>query len=180
MAQNSDIELLQMMIAGNNLAFKMLYDRYYAMLCLFANKILGDEETAIDVVQDLMVWLYEERATLAVDNVKSFLYRSVHNRCLNVLKHQKVERTYAQDTLLTTSESEDSIDNIIDANETTSRIYNAIELLPEQCKLIFKRSRFDGDSNDEIASQLGISKRTVETQISKALKRLREVINGRE
>ena len=96
MEKRDDIELIQLMIAGNDLAFKMLYDKYYASLCLFANKILCDDDASIDVVQDMMVWLYEERATLEIDNVKSFLFRAVHNRCLNVLKHQKVERMYAE------------------------------------------------------------------------------------
>ncbi len=177
MEKRDDIELIQLMIAGNDLAFKMLYDKYYASLCLFANKILCDDDASIDVVQDMMVWLYEERATLEIDNVKSFLFRAVHNRCLNVLKHQKVERMYAEKAQQTAVEADDSIDNIINATETTAKIASAIEALPDQCKLIFKRSRFDGDSNDEIAAQLGISKRTVETQISKALRRLREALN---
>ncbi|MCR5696171.1 MAG: RNA polymerase sigma-70 factor [Marinilabiliaceae bacterium] len=177
MERRDDIELIQLMTAGNDLAFKMLYDKYYTSLCLFANKILTDEEAAIDVVQDMMVWLYEERATLEIDNVKSFLFRAVHNRCLNVLKHQKVERMYAEKFQFSADEAYDSIDNIINATETTLKINSAIDALPDQCKLIFKRSRFDGDSNDEIATQLGISKRTVETQISKALRRLREVLD---
>jgi RNA polymerase sigma-70 factor (ECF subfamily) len=177
MEKRDDIELIQLMIAGNDLAFKMLYDKYYASLCLFANKILCDDDASIDVVQDMMVWLYEERATLEIDNVKSFLFRAVHNRCLNVLKHQKVERMYAEKAQQTAVEADDSIDNIINATETTAKIASAIEALPDQCKLIFKRSRFDGNSNDEIAAQLGISKRTVETQISKALRRLREALN---
>lgn len=178
MEKRDDIELIQLMIAGNDLAFKMLYDKYYASLCLFANKILCDDDASIDVVQDMMVWLYEERATLEIDNVKSFLFRAVHNRCLNVLKHQKVERMYAEKVQQTAVEADDSIDNIINATETTAKIASAIESLPDQCKLIFKRSRFDGDSNDEIAAQLGISKRTVETQISKALRRLREALGN--
>lgn len=175
MYQNStDNELLQLIATGDERAFRVLFDRYYTPLSIYALRMLNDEEMAIDVVQSFFVALYEQSKTLSVSNARSFCYQSVHNRCLNELKHQKVRSAFAERTQATAEHPTSNIEDNIYAAELEARLTAAINQLPSQCQNIFKMSRFEGLTNDEIAIRLDISKRTVETQISKALQELRK------
>ncbi len=180
----SDEELFQSLptdTAGR--AFHELFDRYYTQLVAFAARILAqtDEpyDMATDVVQNLFVSVYERKDADAPDNVKSFLFSSTRNACLNVIKHQKIVRQYEDDALNTSSEiapDADGADALIEQSEADAKIASALAKLPDQCRRIFSLSRFDGLSNQQIADQLDISKRTVETQISNALKTLRKIL----
>ncbi len=165
-------------------AFRELFDRYYAPLVTFASRILSqtDEpyDLATDVVQNLFVSIYEKRAsTILTSSARSFFFTSTRNACLNVLKHQKVMRQYEADAVASDSElasGTDDADFLIEQSEADAKIAKALGQLPEQCRRIFVMSRMDGLSNQQIADQLEISKRTVETQISNALKTLRKIL----
>lgn len=170
----TDSELMAQISRGNGRAFRVLFDRYYTPLTIFADRMLGDTDAAVDVVQSLFVAVYEQRETLSVSNVKSFLYQSTRNRCLNEIKHLKIHNKYADSQVATESELSDDVEENIAAAELQARLTNAIAQLPAQCRKIFEMSRFDGLTNAEIAEQLNLSKRTVETQISKALASLRK------
>lgn len=176
MAGPKDIELIKQIAEGDEKSFNMLFERYFTSLTLYATKILNDQEAATDVVQNLFVQLYEERENLKIQNVKSFLFQATQNRCLNELKHKKIEHIYSEHTLNTSTEENNETEELIEAAETEARIAEAISQLPDQCRRIFEMSRIEGLKNDEIATMLNLSKRTVETQISKALKNLRETI----
>ena len=107
-------------------------------------------------------------------SLKSFLYQSVRNRALNEIKSKQIKNRHHEMILVGSSESNHETDNLIQEAELEIRIVQAVALLPAQCKRIFEMSRVEGLSNTEIAESLQLSKRTVETQISKALKALRE------
>lgn len=131
-------------------------------------------ETAKEIVQELFVALYENRKSLLITiSLKSYLYQSVRNRCLNHLKHLQVDRRHMENLKLNQESSED-LEAIIEKGELEARIFQIISNLPPRCQVIFKKSRVNGMKNSEIAKHLDISKRTVETQISNALKVLRE------
>lgn len=170
----TDNELLEAVARADERAFRVLFDRYYAPLTIYASRMLHDDDAATDVVQSFFVALYEQCRTLSVSNVRSFFFQSVHNRCLNELKHHKVRDAYAEYTIATETEQTEDIEEGIYASELEAQLANAIEQLPVQCRRIFKMSRFDDLSNAEIAERLDLSKRTVETQISKALQSLRK------
>ncbi|MCQ2229889.1 MAG: RNA polymerase sigma-70 factor [Bacteroidales bacterium] len=174
----TDTELIDKMSSGNEMAFRMLFDRYYTPLSVYADKILNDMDASIDIVQALFVNIYENRKEIKVSNVRSFLYQSVQNRCLNELKHRKVITNYSAQVYTFSSEETNETDELIEVSELEAQLANAINQLPEQCRKIFEMSRFDGISNGEIAERLNISKRTVETQISKALKFLRDKLGA--
>jgi RNA polymerase sigma-70 factor (family 1) len=163
--------------SGREGAYDKLFKEFYRPLTAFANSYVQDLETAKEIVQDFFVHLYEIRKTLVITtSVKSYLYQSVRNRCLNQIKHQKVQKMHYDQIQSEQNFSEDLEDKIIET-ELEHMIFKVVDQLPPRCKRIFNMSRVSGLSNAEIAEQLQISKRTVETQISNALKVLREKLD---
>jgi RNA polymerase sigma-70 factor (family 1) len=159
---------------GEEAAYKILFDEYYKVLTIFANKYLKDIEASKELVQDLFVHLYERRENLDINSsLKSYLFRSTHNRCINYINAQKIRLKYADHVNFTADVRDNTLEQQVSSIELENALYKAIGDLPPKCRSIFKMNRFDGLSNSEIAEKLKLSKRTVETQISKALKILR-------
>lgn len=162
--------------AGEEAVFRTIFDKYYRSLVVFANRFLNDIDLSRSVVQDVFVMLYDKREEIDIHtNLKSLLFQSVRNRSLNILKHDKMKREHHQQIFDSSSEIDQPFE-LMEYAELEQCIATAVNDLPEQCQKIFKMSRYDGITNQEIADELDISKRTVETQISKALKRIREVL----
>jgi RNA polymerase sigma-70 factor (family 1) len=166
--------LISRLQRGDEAAYEMLFKEYYRMLTVFANRYLNDFETAREIVQDLFVHLYEKRESLDINSsLKSYLFRSTHNRCINYINAQKIRAKYAEHVNMTTDTKENTLEQEVHRTELENALYLAISELPPRCRSIFRMNRFDGLSNSEIADKLNLSRRTVETQISKALKILR-------
>lgn len=160
---------------GDEQAFELLYRRYFVRLCAFANKFLSDPQTSEEVVQDVFLKLWENRSMLRSEgSVKSFLFQSVHNKSLNLLAHQKVANHYSEMIRAVYSKPEefDVLESLM-AKELNLRIGTIINDLAPECKKIFLMSRADGKKHHEIAEELNISIKTVETQINRALKKFR-------
>ncbi len=158
-------------------SFEALFKQYYAPLVVYASRYVSGIDVAREIVQDFFVKLYEKRNAINIDvSVKSYLYRSVYNCCINFLNQRNLQdrhlKIIAQERV-----EEDNLENEIQTVELQYKISEIIEELPARCKRIFKMNRIEGMKNDEIAEALGLSKRTVETQISKALKILRKKLN---
>jgi len=177
--EDDDIELLKGIADGEESAYKELFIRYYAQLVVFARKVVYDDDLARDLVQDVIVAFYEKRQDIKIhSSLKAHLYQSVRNRCLNQIKHSQIRRDHHANIYQTKKNDEAYVEDKLQETELEQRIFSVIQTLPTQCKRIFEMSRFDGTSNQEIADKLDISKRTVETQISKALKVLRTQMSG--
>ncbi|NEW81582.1 MAG: RNA polymerase sigma-70 factor [Mariniphaga sp.] len=160
---------------GDEQAFELLYRRYYVRLCAFANKFLNDPYSAEEVVQENFLKLWENRATLRSEGSgKSLLFQGVHNKSLNLLAHQKVVNRYSEmiRTVYAQPEEFDAHDSLM-AKELNLRIQTIVNDLAPECKKIFMMSRSVGMKHHEIAEELSISIKTVETQINRALKKLR-------
>ena len=158
---------------GDIPAFEDLFDAHYLGLCIYAKKIVQDVDEARDIVQDVFVALYDNRHTLEIkSSVKSYLYRAVRNACLNHLKQASTRNSH-HEYLKYRLPAGDEQDQMIKI-ELEQKILEAIQSLPGKCREIFEMNRFEGKKNKEIAEILGLSVRTVETQISNALKILRE------
>lgn len=158
--------------AGEEAAFQTLFVAYYPPLCVYAKRLLGDHDKAREVVQDVFVRCYEQRAGLPqLVSIKSYLYRAVRNACLNQLKQAQVHQLH-HEHLLAGAAGEETTDHLVQL-ELEAKIWQVVQQLPEQCRKIFRMNRFEEKKNAQIARELGLSIRTVETQISKALKILR-------
>ncbi|HEX2394045.1 MAG TPA: RNA polymerase sigma-70 factor [Bacteroidales bacterium] len=158
-------------------SFEQLFRKYYAPLVVYATRYVSGTEIAREIVQDFFVKLYEKRNTLSIDvSVKSYLYRSVYNCCINYLNQRNIQDKHLKN-IEQERIDEDNLENEINSVELQYKISEVIEQLPAKCKRIFKMNRLEGFKNDEIAARLNLSKRTVETQISKALKILRKKLS---
>jgi len=156
--------------------YELLFKEYYRPLVVYALKFVGDADAAKEIVQEFFVRMYEKRNNLLIDtSLKSYFYRSVYNSCINYLSHMEMRNRHLKN--LSVQTENDFSENQIDLIELQHRIYDCIEDMPDQCRRIFKMNRFEGLRNEQIAEKLGLSKRTVETQISKALKILRKKLS---
>jgi RNA polymerase sigma-70 factor (ECF subfamily) len=153
--------------------FEANFHEYYEALHRYAFSLIRDSEEAKDIVQQVFIKFWEKTEDLEVHaSVKSYLYRSVYHQCLNKVRDQKVRLRHAAGVLKENTEAV-FLDETV-AKETQARILQAIESLPAQCGIIFKKSRFEEKKYGEIAAELNLSVKTVEAQMSKALKLMRE------
>ena len=151
--------------------FEQLFRDYFTPLMAFTRKILVDEDDAREVVHQVFINLWEKRKELDLStSLKSYLFTSVHNRSLNLIRDRK--KFSAEEVPEMAGEWDVSVQ--IESMELEEKIKEAIDLLPEKCREVFELNRFEGLKYREIAEKLGISIKTVENQMSKALKILRE------
>jgi RNA polymerase sigma-70 factor, ECF subfamily len=160
---------------GDINAFEMFFRTYYQPLCNYAYSFIRDRDEAEEIVQSAFLSMWEKRDTLDIKtSLKSYLYTVVRNTSLNVIKHEKIKQKHVGEALANEERSHENVTQKILSSELEERIQHAIESLPEQCRLVFKLSRFEELKYSEIAEQLKISIKTVENQMGKALKIMRE------
>lgn len=172
--ENEEV-IVRRLISKDKRAFELIFNQYYSVMVPYAYRFMDTREEAEEIVQDVFVKFWEKCESLSEDSsIKSYLYRAVHNSCLNYIKHEKVKDGYRQYMVYT---MESSYQNEFDEggdNELHKRIHAEIESLPPRCAEIFRLSRFEGLKYQEIADHLAISVKTVEVQMGKALRVLRD------
>jgi RNA polymerase sigma-70 factor (ECF subfamily) len=137
-------------------------------------QLLNDRNAAEDIVQDFFVNLWFDSPKIQIKNsLKAYLFASIRNRSLDYLKHQKVTKKFQANALFTPIE-DNSFEHYLVENELCQIIERSLEKLTPRCREIFEMNRIKGLSNQEISERLGISKRTVELQITNSLKILRK------
>ena len=152
--------------------FKQLFESYFKKMTLFAEYFLLDRGEAEDIVQEVFIDLWNNAPTLPeVSNLKSYLFTQVRNRSLNRLKHLHVEDNYKQWLLEAQAYAE--IPEVEIDQDMLKKVYDVIEELPDQSKIIFKRCVLDGKKYKEVAEEMNISVNTVNTQMSRASKFIR-------
>ncbi|UZD23575.1 RNA polymerase sigma-70 factor [Algoriphagus halophytocola] len=158
-------------------AFEKVFKTYFKALHAYAQAILKDSEAAEEIVQSVFLKLWEKRENLEINSsLKAYLYRAVYNESLNYINHQKVKRKHWDHTHyeMTQGNPENVGDTIQgQENELYDRFQLALSKLPEKCRMVFHLSRFEELKYQEIAKRMGISIKTVEAHMGKALKTLR-------
>lgn len=162
---------------GDSSAFSVVFTRYYADLVMFANIFIRDKETSEEIVQDVFIKLWENRNKITITtSLKSFLLKSVQNKCIDRLRHLKIRDKYqslvSEHPLLFENKTEDYILH----SELEKNLEIALKKLPDEISNTFLLSRFEGFTYNEIAEKLDISVRTVEVRVSKALVLLRDCL----
>ena len=166
-----DNYLVQQLQKDDRKIFEVIFNCYYSGLVIYADKILDDINLSEDVVQSVYMKLWETRKKLAIQSLRAYLATAVKNRCIDLIRTQKVKNKFLDKS--TREISSEITDDFITYNELSEIITRSVAKLPPRCKEIFEMSRFQYLKVKEIADLLNISNRTVETQISKALKILR-------
>ncbi len=159
---------------GDQTAFELLFHFYYPGLVMYASQFTANLTDAEEIVQDFFVRLWEKhRQLVPCDSLKNYFFSAVKNGSLDFLKHQEIEKKYINEMIGLSKHHLAYDTDLFVSSELQEKLKQGIDLLPEKCRKIFMMSRLRGLKNEEIATELNISKRTVETQISKALKVLR-------
>ena len=168
-----ELFLFEEMKRGKEYAFDFFFNYYYSGLCVYAQKvILLREEEVKNLVQDVFLKFWHDREKLTIHtSVRSYLFVSVKNRCFDFIKKSNKEQKFQELT-----DKDDIEDNTFDSyvlSELEALFNESLKKLPERCREIFELSRFQGLKNGEIAAKLNLSEKTVENQMTKALRILR-------
>ena len=171
----SETEIYQSIIAGNQAAFEMIFKTYYQPLCRYAFSFLNDRNEAEEIVQNAFIKVWERKSDLQVQtSLKAYLYTMVRNASLNRIKHERIKQQHVQNQMRVMESARELVSEKVMSNDLEAKIYSAMNTLPEQCRLVFQLSRFEELKYQEIAEQLQISVKTVENHMGKALKLMRE------
>lgn len=171
--QVDNSEVTEQFLTGNLKTFEMIFNQYYRPLVQYGNTFMKDLDEAEDVVQQVFVSVWEKRERTEIHtSLRALLYKAVHNACLNRIKQQKVRRDFAHSEVM--SHHSEAVSDPLQEKELQQHIEDAVSMLPEQCAKIFRMSRFEQLKYQEIADQLGLSVKTIENQMGKALKLMRE------
>lgn len=168
-------EIIKVLKDGEKDSIIKIFRTYYSGLYHYAAKIVDSFEIAKEIVQDIFVDLWINRNRIEINtSVKSYLFKAVRNDCLDYLKHKKIEKRYISAHINLIQKENFSNNSSLAEKEITEIIKSSISSLPRECRKVFVLSRFNDLKNKEIAQSLGISIKTVESQIGKALKILRK------
>lgn len=164
-------EMIRLIARGDEQAFEELFRSVYARLVVYAVHYMGDRQEAENIVQMVFIKFWEKRRDLKIRSLNNYLTVAVRNACLNELRRQRPWYSVDEQFHLPDSQADEELPD----EALLEHVREAIEQMPPQRRKIFKMGRFDGLKYKEIASALGISPKTVEVQMGKALKTLREM-----
>ncbi len=174
---NGDSEIIRRIRQGDKQEFEKLFRSSYVSLVRYAKTILKDHDTAEEIVQDLFFRLWQDRVNLTIESsLNGYLFRSVHNRSLHFIEHQKVIDRHAGEIAASADQTSEPVTEAIYYSELQSKVARVLERLPERCSVIFRMSRFEGLKYNEIAEKLSVSLKTVEANMGKALKEFRKAL----
>jgi RNA polymerase sigma-70 factor, ECF subfamily len=168
-------EIIGRIRQGDAEQFESLFRSSYVSLVRYAKTLIKDHDTAEEIVQDLFFRLWKEREKIKIESsLNGYLFRSVHNRCLHYIEHSRVVERHAEEMSFRQPESQENPSDILHYKELQEKVARILERLPERCGKIFYMSRFEGLKYNEIAEQLSVSVKTVESNMGRALKEFRK------
>lgn len=156
-------------------AFSVVFTQYYSDLVRFSFKFTNDLNISEEIVQDVFLRLWENRSSLEIHtSLKSYLLKNVQNRSIDSLRHTGITNQYVSMVLNNVIATQNDTENYVFFSELQANYNNALKKIPVQYADVFRMSRMEGLKYQEIAHMLGVSVRTVEVRLSKALVILRE------
>jgi len=158
----------------DNATFEKLFNELYAGLCRYAIQYVRIPEIAEEIVQEQFLDLWEKREIIKIHtSTKSYIYKSVKNKSIDYLRSKFTKQKFVQEELSYTLTEKSNPLKDIERQELESAVTTAMERLPERCYTVFSLSRFGDLTNKQIAEELNISEKTVEAQITIAIKKIR-------
>lgn len=170
---HTDEELMVLLKEGDAMAFEAIYQRYHSLLYIYAHKKLHNKEESQDIIQDVLLTVWNKRFENSFDSLKSYLFTAVRNRALDLFSRRKVEEKYMSSLQSFIDISNESADFLVRERDLSSLIEREIQALPPKMREIFQLSRKEKLTHKQIAEVLNISEHTVATQMKRALKVLR-------
>jgi RNA polymerase sigma-70 factor, ECF subfamily len=168
-------EVVEQIRSGSKTAFEDVFKMHYSHLCSYANKFVLDIDAAEEIIQELFFQIWQKKEDLDITtSLKSYLFRAAHNSSLNYIKHKNIQLKYKEQTIAEQQDFSYVQSGSSEINELQNKIRQAIDKLPQERRKVFVMNRYDELSYKEVAEKLNISVKTVENQIGKALKFLRE------
>ncbi|WP_242921210.1 RNA polymerase sigma factor [Pontibacter liquoris] len=171
-----DEQLLELLQAGDNTAFELIYNKYWSKLYLAAYNVLRDRQGAEDVVQEVLVSLWFKREGAAIDSLQAYLYTAVRYQVFKAVRSGKARQQLpeAAGSIVVANEAEAALCE----HDLYSLLEQGITRLPDKCRQVFLLSRREHLSTTEIAQQLGITSKTAENHLTIALRRLRTTLGS--
>ncbi|CAM3357320.1 RNA polymerase sigma factor [Zobellia roscoffensis] len=166
--QISDKELFDKVKSGDQESFRQVYNRYFNDLYRHTFILLKDRQLAEDLIQELFIKLWERKATIEIHNLKGYLTTALRHKVINAYRNNKYVEL--DETIIATLPSPHTVDKKLRENDLEFEFKKVLQKLPKKCRNVFYLSRIKMYKNREIAEELDISIRTVETHISNALR----------
>lgn len=158
-------------------AFNELFEKLYASLCYYANRIINDREESKDLVAKAFLVLWEKEADFEdMSHLKSYLYAVTRNACLTQIRNSKLKIGHLEKITERYVSEEKQLDRASDETEIIRELYGAIKKLPDRCRQAFILTHLEGYSRMEAADRLGVSEHTVKNQVQVAKTKLRNMI----
>lgn len=167
--------LVRKLNASNSKAYSRLFDLFWEDMYVHAFSLVQNEHTAKDIVQEIWIDIWNRRTAFHDKNFEAYLHKAVRNNCYKYFRSNKFNRIHIE-VIQSFAVYASEVEQKHNLSAMEKKVEHAICSLPRRCQQIFRLSRYDDVSNEKIAMNLGISKRSVENQLSKALKAIREVI----
>lgn len=167
------------MIILDQYSFKKLFDELYEPLCNLAHSILDNYDLSEDVVQEVFVYLWQAKHKLEIrTNLKNYIFSAVRNKAIEKLRRQKLDEKYKTDQIDNQTEYTEENDFEQEKYILIDKLYKSIDKLPDKCRIIFRMSKLEGMTYTEIAEELDLSVKTIESQMRRAFILLRDMIKN--
>ena len=175
----TDQDLVTRIQQNEKFAFRQLFTRYAPRLYKFSYSYLKSKEDVEELIQNVFLTIWLKRNTIdTTKNIRAFIYKITINAIYDLIRKRKIEHAFKNRTLLNNTGFEYQTWNMVVKNELQQNVYKLVDHLPEQQQRVFNLSKMEGYTNDEIAIKLGLSKRTVENHLYKALLFLKQNIKN--
>ncbi len=171
--EENQAKLIEGLKKGDKKVFHEIFDTYYEPLCRYCMLRIPSQEDAEEIVQDIFVKLWAKRHELGINlSLRAYLYRSALNKIINYGDHRKIRQIHQEHVLLHNNSANDAANPLLE-HEIQVLAAQAVDAMPEKRREVYLLSRQQGLKYNEIAEKLGVSVKTVEAHLSKALEQLR-------